>query len=150
MNNAFPIMIALLVWLIATPARVDSRMSETPDVQQATINLTINPEARVSVNLNPTIIPSLTCGVAKEMRVKIVNQGFLTARLEAELVKPVPQGVAIQFHPDPLRGIQEEYRDLYVKLDLPGTFDLTIAFRAHNFEADLGGRDRIHMLLRCK
>jgi hypothetical protein len=28
--------------------------------------------------------------------------------------------------------------------------DLTIAFKAHNEVPDLGGRDRVHFLMRCQ
>jgi hypothetical protein len=81
--------------------------------------------------------------------VLVVNQGFVTAQLEAELVD-APAGVTLEFHPDPLKGVPEELRKLQITLTKPGTTDLTVAFKAHNEIPDLGGRDRIHFLMRCR
>src|SRR5882762_5575370 len=114
------------------------------------IKITINPEARVSVALAGALPPPVVCGTAADFSVKIVNQGFVTARLEAELVGDPPPGVSLDFHPEPLKGVPEESRELRITLTKPGPTDLTIAFRAHNEIPDLGGRDRIHFLARCR
>ena len=37
--------------------------------------------------LTGALPPSAPCGTATDLSVKIVNQGFVTARLEAELIK---------------------------------------------------------------
>jgi hypothetical protein len=112
------------------------------------IKITINPEARVSVTLAGALPPPAACGTAADFVVAIVNRGFITARLEAELVD-APSGVALDFHPEPLQGVPEELRKLRITLTKPGTTDLTVAFRAHNEIPDLGGRDRVHFLLHC-
>ena len=70
-------------------------------------------------------------------------------QLEAELVDDVPPGVKLDFHPVPLKGVPEELRVLRITLTQAGPVDLTIAFRAHNVVPDLGGRDRVHFLMRC-
>jgi hypothetical protein len=113
------------------------------------IKVTINPEARVSVTLAGALPPAAPCEAGINLAVKIVNQGFVTASLEAVLVGDPPAGVTLDFHPEPLRGVPEEVRKLYITLTRRGPTDLTIAFRAHNEIPDLGGRDRIHLLLRC-
>lgn len=113
------------------------------------IKITINPEARVSVTLAGALPPSAPCGTAADLSVKIVNQGFVTAQLEAELVGDAPAGVTINFHREPLTGVPEELRKLRITLTKPGPTDLTIAFKAHNEIPDLGGRDRIHFLMHC-
>lgn len=113
------------------------------------IKITINPEARVSVALAGALPPAAACGTAAEFSVKIINQGFVTARLEAALVGDAPDGVTLDFHPDPLKGVPEELRQLRITLTKPGPTDLTIAFHAHNEVPDLGGRDRVHFLMRC-
>jgi hypothetical protein len=112
------------------------------------IIITINPEARVSVTLAGALPPPAACGTAADLVVAIVNQGFVTAQLEAELVD-APSGVTLDFHPDPLKGGPEEFRKLHITLTKPGTTDVTVAFRAHNEIHDLGGRDRVHFLLHC-
>lgn len=113
------------------------------------IKITINPEARVSVALAGALPSPAPCGTAIDLSVKIVNQGFVTASLRAELVGDVPAGVTLDFRPRPLRGVPKELRELHIMLSKPGPTDLTIAFRAHNDIPDLGGRDRVHFLLRC-
>ncbi|HEY5079807.1 MAG TPA: hypothetical protein VII43_08160 [Opitutaceae bacterium] len=114
------------------------------------IRIMINPEARVSVTTVEDFAPTAHPGVAVELPVKIVNQGFVTAALEAELVGGAPPGVALEFHPERLKGLPTEVRMLRITARFPGTIDVTIAFRAHNEIPDLGGRDRIHFLLRCE
>ncbi len=113
------------------------------------IKITINPEARVSVALAGELPSPAPCGVATDLPVKIVNQGFVTAQLEAELVGNAPAGVTLDFHPAPLKGLPEEMRALRIVLAQPGSTDLTIAFKAHNEIPDLGGRDRVHFLINC-
>ena len=113
------------------------------------IKITINPEARVSVVLAGALPSPAPCGKAADWPVKIVNQGFVTSQLEAEIVGDVPPGVTFDFHPAPLKGVPEELRVLHLTLTKPGVIDVTLAFRAHNEIPDLGGRDRVHFLLRC-
>jgi hypothetical protein len=84
-----------------------------------------------------------------DLTVKIVNQGFVTSRLEAQIIGDVPAGAALEFHPEPLTGAQEELHTLRILLTRPGPTDLTVAFKAHNEIPDLGGRDRIHFLVEC-
>jgi hypothetical protein len=114
------------------------------------ITVTINPEARVSVTLAGALPLPIVCGTPTELTIRIVNQGFVTSRLEAEFVGNVPAGTLLDFHPEPLTGRPEEQRRLYLTLSSPGPADLTIAFRSHNNSPDLGGRGRIHFLMNCE
>jgi hypothetical protein len=123
---------------------------EAAPINDSPIRITINPETRVSVELASALPAPAPCWEAVELRVKIVNQGFLTSSLEARLVGDAPAGVTLDFHPAALKGVPEEFRSLYITLNKPDPTDLTIAFRAHNDSSDLGGRDRIHFLLRCR
>jgi hypothetical protein len=113
------------------------------------IRVTINPEARLSVTLAGAMPPPAPCGTSIDLSVEIVNQGFVTSRLEAELVGNAPVGVKLDFLAAPLTGVPEEQRVLQITLAKPGPTDLTIAFRAHNEAPDLGGRDQIHFLTHC-
>lgn len=114
------------------------------------ITITINPEARVSVSLAGLWPAPATCGTPVDVPVRIVSEGFVTTRLEAKLVGEIPPGVRLEFRPEPLKGIPEETRSLRLTLASPGQVDLTISFRAHNDIPDLGGRDRIHVLMHCR
>ena len=113
------------------------------------IEITINPEERVSVVLSGALPKPAPCGTNVDLPVKIVNLAFVTAQLEAQFVGAAPAGATLDFHPEPLRGVPEEFRSLHITLTNPGLTDLTIAFKAHNVSPDLGGRDRVHLLLRC-
>lgn len=118
--------------------------------RHAPIEISINPEARVSVVLAAPVPASNACRRPIIVPVKILNDGFVTAHLEAHLVGNVPSGVTMDFRPKPLSGKPEDWRQLAVTLMEPGTKDLTISFKAHNDIPDLGGRDRIHFLISCR
>jgi hypothetical protein len=123
--------------------------TEAVSSSDAPIKITINPEARVSVTLAGALPPPAACGMPVDLAVMVVNQGFVTFRLEAKFVGEPPAGAELEFHPEPLRGVPEEFRGLRIILRKPGTTDLTVAFRARNRGGDLGGRDRVHFLMRC-
>lgn len=120
-----------------------------PAANDAPIQIAINPETRVSVTRGGNVPPPAACGRPIELPVKITNRGFLTAPLEATLVDNVPAGVSIEFAPKPLSGAVDEMRSLRVTLRKAELVDVTVSFRAKNDIPDLGGRDRIHLLLRC-
>jgi hypothetical protein len=134
---------------IAVSALTFVKAEDKTAPQEAPIQITINPEARVSVALAGALPHPVPCGTAADFSVKILNQGFITSRLEAELVGDTPAGVNLDFHPAPLKGVQEEIRHLRITLTRPDPTDLTIAFKAHNEVPDLGGRDRVHFVMHC-
>jgi len=113
------------------------------------ITITLNPEARVSVARAGALPPPVKCGTPAELAIKIVNQGNFTLRLEARLVADPPPGATLHFEPEPLTGAPQELRKLHITLTTPGTHDLTVAFKARHEAPDLGGRDRVHFLMRC-
>jgi hypothetical protein len=113
------------------------------------IKITINPETRVSVTLSGALPPPAPCGTAADLLVRVVNQGFITGQLEAELTGDMPDGVTLGFQPAPLKGVAEELRKLHITLMNPGPTDLSLVFRAKNEIPDLGGRDRVHFLMDC-
>jgi hypothetical protein len=122
---------------------------ETTSDHDPPIKITINPEERVSVVLAGALPQAAPCRSAIDLPVRIVNQGFVTARLEARLVGDAPDGVSVDFQPESLNGAPEELRHLRIVLTQPGPTDLTISFKAHDVIPDLGGRDRVHFLLTC-
>ncbi len=135
--------------MLLLPALISAEEDRAAPDAEPPIRITINPEARVSVAMAQSFAPTAHRGTAVEIPVKIVNQGFVTAVLEAEIVGGPPPGVALEFQPEPLKGLPQELRKLRITAKYPGTVDLTIAFRTHNEIPDLGGRDRIHFLMRC-
>ncbi len=145
---------AIFLLPILACALDDQRMRDHPTMEAVSpdeppIKITINPEARVSVVMTGVLPAPTPCGKAVDFPVKIVNQGFVTSRLEAELVGHVPPGVTLDFHPAPLKGVPKEFRMLHVTLTRRGVVDLTVAFKSHNEIPDFDGRDRVHFLVRC-
>jgi hypothetical protein len=149
MRKCKPLILATVLGLPALAFAGDKHMHETASPQDPPIQITINSEARVSVTLAGALPPAAPCGTTTNLSVKIVNRGFVTARLEADLVGDAPAGVTLDFHPTPLKGLPEEERVLRITLAKPGPTDVTIAFRAHNEAPDLGGRNRVHFLMDC-
>ena len=126
----------------------DSHAKQPSDSSNASISVVINPEARLSVSRSGELPSNVSCGNAVLLPVKIVNQGFVTAPLEARLVDGAEE-IGVEFSAQPLKGSGEELRILRVTLHKPGLWDVTIAFRARIAIPDRGGHDRIHLLLRC-
>jgi hypothetical protein len=141
--------IVLCAVFITVPAVTFVKAQYKAALQEAPIQITINPEARVSVALAGSLPRPVPCGTAADFSVKILNQGFITSQLEAEFAGDSPAGVSLDFHPEPLKGVREELRHLRITLTRPDPTDLTIAFKAHNEVSDLGGRDRIHFVMHC-
>lgn len=148
--------IAAIAIFIALPALICAqKKSEHPDEHykasqnKTPIVITVNPEARVSAALADTLPEPVSCGTAADLAVRILNQSFATFRLEAQFVGDIPGGVSLDFRPAPLKGVREEFRSLRITLTNPGPTDLTVAFKAHNMSPDLGGRNRVHFVMRC-
>jgi hypothetical protein len=117
---------------------------------EAMIVVTVNPEVRVSAELAGIWPPRIACGKPVQLPLKVLNQAFLTSRLEARLVGQSPAGVALELDRRPLSGALEEMRTLRITVPTAKTVDLTVAFRAPAESPDLGGRDRVHFVLRCQ
>lgn len=141
--------IVLCALFIAVPAFMFVKAQNKAATEEAPIQITINPEARVSVALAGALPHPVPCGTPADFSVRILNQGFITSRLEAEIVGDTPEGVSLDFHPAPLKGVREELRNLRITLTRPEPTDLTITFKAHNEVPDLGGRDRVHFVMHC-
>jgi len=127
----------------------ERHITEVSASNEASITITINPEARVSVSGVRESPSGLACGRPIELPVKIVNLAGVTSSLEASLVESAPAGSILEFPREPLIGTREELRVLRVTLKKPGLWDITIAFHTKNDIPDLGGRSRVHMLLQC-
>jgi hypothetical protein len=144
---------AFSLWIVPGPAAGGPPASErcAPGAAQAgdaPILVTINPEGRVSVALVGALPPPAPIGTPIGISVAVMNHGYSTGRLEARLVGSPAAPATLDFAPEPLTGAPLEKRTLHVTLAGAAPADLTIAFSLRNESPDLGGRDRIHMLLR--
>jgi hypothetical protein len=151
MRRLLPALAALLVLPLPGFAGDGPPPSERCSPAQAEgcpIVVTINPEGRVSAMIMGALPPTVACGVPVELTVAVINQGFSTGKLEARLVGNPAAAATLDFHPDALKGAPLEKRSMKITLTGAAPTDLTIAFSLRNESPDLGGRDRIHMLLR--
>jgi hypothetical protein len=152
MHIRLPVIAAALALLSAHASGAEKPDDHPPAAaalpSDAPITVTINPESRVSVTLGGVIPPQARPGTPVAWAVRVVNQGFATGRLEAQLVGDPAPGAVLDYNPERLKGSPTEMRTLRITLTNSAPTDLTIAFRLSNEAPDLGGRDRIHVLIR--
>lgn len=115
----------------------------------AQIVVTINPEARVSAIIGAPMPPPPKCGEPIELKVGIVNQGFVTAPLRAAIIGDIKGRVALHLEATKLNGAAEDTRLLHLIPLSSSATDVTVGFSIDNNIGDLGGRDRVYLLLRC-
>jgi hypothetical protein len=116
----------------------------------AQIVISINPEARVSAALAAPLPAPGACGSVTELKIKVINNGFITAPLRASIVGDNAPVISLHMDSANLSGQAEEARTLHLTPLGPDLIDVTIAFNIDKNIGDLGGRDRVHLLLNCK
>ena len=151
MRRLLPTLAALLA--LAPPGHAGdgpppSERCSPAAAQGCPVVVTINPEGRVSAMIMGALPPPAAYGAPVDLAVAVVNQGFSTGRLEARLVGSPAAAATLDFRPEPLKGVPLERRYMRITLTGGAPTDLTIAFSLRNESPDIGGRDRIHMLLR--
>lgn len=114
----------------------------------ADIVVTINPEARVSVAVHTPRVRA-RCGTTVSLRLKVINQGYVTAPLNATAIGTGARHVAVDLSSARLTGRGEESRELRLRPvgGLPA--DVTIAFNISQEIGDLSGRDRVNLFVTC-
>ena len=116
----------------------------------AQIVVSINPEARVSAVLAAPLPAPSACGSATELKIKVINQGFITAPLRASIVGDGASRVSLHMESAKLSGNAEDHRTLHLIPLGSDPVDVTIAFSIDKNIGDLGGRDRVHFVVRCQ
>jgi hypothetical protein len=117
---------------------------------KATIEVTINPEARVSVSRTGVKFSPFTCGIAEPLLVRIVNLGHVSSTLNAQLLGDSATRKVSLGHISPhLSGAGVEYRLLMLKINSLQPSDLTIVIDAGPGTDDLSLRSQFSSVLRC-
>jgi hypothetical protein len=148
MNDKTLLLSALILTAFATERPQSPR--QQGHKKSAIIKITINPEGRVNAVLVGDTPSHLPCDVPVDLPVKIFNQGFITAPLNAELVDPPSSNSKVGFQSEPLKGAPEELRMLTLILRTPEDEDFTIAFRAERPDLDQSDNNRVHFVIRCE
>jgi len=116
----------------------------------AQIVVTINPEARISAILGAPLPAPIACGSPTEIKVEVINKAFVTAPLRAAIIGSSSRQLSLHMDDTKLNGQPEDNRVLQLVPLGPSLVDVTIAFSIDYNIRDLGGRDRVHFLLRCQ
>lgn len=117
---------------------------------KATIEVTINPEARVSASRTGARLPSFTCGIAEPLLIRIVNAGHVSSVLNAHLLEEsTPGKVSVGPISPHLSGASVEYRLLMLTINSLQPRDLSISIDAGAGTDDLSLRSQFSLLLRC-
>lgn len=125
---------------------LQTHATQLGDVQ---VLVTINPEARVSAAVAAPMPPPKKCGEVTEIVVRVINDGFVTAPLRAAIVGGARSRVALHMDIAKLSGAAEDVRQLHLIPLQQEVTDVTVAFSIEDNLGDLGGRDRVHLLVQC-
>jgi hypothetical protein len=116
----------------------------------AAIEVTINPEARVSVIRASASLPRFACGIAEPLLIRILNQGRVTSVLNVHLLGEATAPAASLNPVTPhLAGASVEYRLLILTVKSVRPIDLTLGVDAGPGTGDLAFRSHLSMLLQC-
>jgi hypothetical protein len=115
-------------------------------MRHSTVQVTINPETRVSVEALTPI--GRTCGGNPPRLVRILNHGFATSTLRV-VGKPPGVGV-LRLSGSRLSGARVEYRLLEVSVPMGQSVEVLATFTAGASTVDLGGRGTLPLLLTCR
>jgi hypothetical protein len=118
--------------------------------QKALIEVTINPEARVSVTRTAVPLPLFACGTPEPLLVRIINQGRVTSNFNIRLLQQMDANmVALQPIAQHLAGAIVEYRLLTMTVDTVRPVDLTLVADAGPGTGDLGFRSQLSLIVKC-
>jgi len=118
--------------------------------QKAFIEVTINPEARVSVRRTAAPLPLFACGTAEPLLVRIVNEGHVTSSFNIRLRQDTDANMVMLGRLTPhLAGATVEYRLLTMTVGTVRPVDLTLIADAGPGTDDLGLRSQLSMIVKC-
>jgi hypothetical protein len=95
------VVVLLLPVALAGTEPADQNAKKKASRGPAPKQVTVNPEARISVMQAGLLPTPASCGTSVELAVHVVNQGFVTAPLDAQIVADKPAGVELVSIPNP-------------------------------------------------
>jgi hypothetical protein len=118
--------------------------------QKALIEVTINPEARVSVRRTAAPVPLFACGTAEPLLIRIVNQGRVSSNFNIRLLQETDANMVVLQPITPhLAGATVEYRSLIMTVGTVRPVDLTLVADAGPGTDDLGLRSQLPLIVKC-
>jgi hypothetical protein len=113
----------------------------------AGITLSVNPEARVYAALHEPTVQHTRPDTVCDVPVAIHNIGLVTASVAATLLEPADGSVRLLWNARPLSGDETERRSLGIVTRRTGFLEVTVSFCLPFELPDLGGRDRVRLVL---
>ena len=118
--------------------------------QKAFLEVTINPEVRVSVRRTAVPLPLFACGTAEPLLVRIINEGHVTSSFKIRLRQDPDANMVMLGRLTPhLAGAKVEYRLLTMTVATVRPVDLTLIADAGPGTDDLGLRSQLSMIVKC-
>ncbi|MFI8593818.1 hypothetical protein ACIGCK_05230 [Microbacterium sp. NPDC078428] len=111
------------------------------------VGLTINPEARVHAERRGAGVLEARAGEPLDVEVDVRNEGYVTSAVIAAVIAPA-HGVQLTWSSDGLGGSLTETRTVRLIVEREGLVDIALSFRMPFEPPDLGGRDRVDLLVR--
>ncbi|MGP6176250.1 hypothetical protein ACTU6U_02985 [Microbacterium sp. A196] len=112
------------------------------------ITLSVNPEARVYASRHRPGVLEARRGAVVSVPVGISNSGFVSAPMRAVLISPADGSVEVRWSATPLDGRPTEHRTLELLVHTEGFTEVTLSFCLPFDSPDLGGRDRVRLVIR--
>lgn len=109
--------------------------------------VSVNPEARVYASLQEPKVHRTGANTVCDIPVVVHNVGLVTASVQAALLEPSNGSVELLWNTRPLSGDQVEARSLGLVTSLEGFLEVTVSFCLPLELPDLGGRDRVRLVL---
>ena len=117
---------------------------------EAQIEISIRPEARVSVARAAAAPPASHCGDETALLIRIVNQSYITSGINVQSGNTLgADQLAISPITPALSGEPVEYRVLNIHPKSQGPVEIALRFDAGPGTADLGSRSTVPLLLTC-
>jgi hypothetical protein len=117
---------------------------------KAAIEITINPEARVSVRRTSAHLPLFACNVGEPLLIRVINQGRVSSNLNMRLLEDVGRKTATLEPIKPrLSGGEVEYRLLVMTVSTVHPIDLTLVADAGPGTDDLALRSQLPLIVKC-
>lgn len=111
--------------------------------------IVINPEARVTITALRRLCRTVRPNESVTMTAIVQNQGFVTGPLRMWL-EPSDAPIQVMLEGAELTGLPDQHVKIHLVVAEPTVIAVEIHVRAASMTGDLGGRDRVQMLIRCE
>jgi hypothetical protein len=114
------------------------------------IEITINPEARISVRRASAHLPVFACNIGEPLLIRVINQGHVSSNLNIGLLEDMGRKAAVLEPLKPhLAGAEVEYRLLIMTINAVRPIELTLVADVGPSTYDLALRSQLPLIVKC-